>query len=111
MAVTSWATEGITSSAWTTASGTAVNTTASIISSFSDNESLYFGTDNDFGIMFDTTDSRLEFNNNAGTRIASLSATGLYLDQVNFIELNSLPTPTEGGMVYFNNEYYLGVGS
>jgi hypothetical protein len=107
---TTWITEGITSSGWTTASGTTIqNNTAT--TNYADNTALTFGTDNDFSIMFDTTDARLEFNNNLGTRIASLSTTALYLEQVNFIELSSLPAATEGGMVYFNNEYYLCVGS
>ncbi len=107
---TTWTTEGTTSSAWTTASGVAIQSNAAP-TNYADNTALNFGTDNDFGIMFDTTDARLEFNNNLGTRIASLSTTALYLEQVNFIELSSLPAATEGGMVYFNNEYYLCVGS
>ncbi|MDC0480345.1 hypothetical protein OAN76_02575 [Candidatus Marinimicrobia bacterium] len=112
---TTWTSEGITSSGWTTAAGTPIAdwTTQSSASgtNYADNTTLNFGKDNDFSIMFDTTDSRLEFNNSSGTRIASLSTTGLYLEQVNFTELSSLPSPTEGRMVYVNNEYYLGVGS
>jgi hypothetical protein len=110
MPTTTWTTEGTTASAWTTATGTTVQSNA-VQTNYSDNTALTFGADDDFAIMFDTTDNRLEFNNNLGTRIASLSTTALYLDQVNFIELSSLPAATEGGMVYFNNEYYLCVGS
>lgn len=111
MPTTTWTTEGTGTSGWTTASGQSIQSNTAI-TTYGDNEVLYFGTDSDFGIMYDTTDTRLEINNNLGTRIASLSATGLYLDQVNFLELPSLPgSATEGRMVYYNNEYYLGIGS
>ena len=108
---TTWTTEGTTASGWTTASGTVIQTNT-VNQNYNDSTPLFFGTDNDFSLGFDATDSRLEFNDVNGTRIASLTTTGLYLDQINFNELSSLPgTATEGRMIYVNNEYYLGVGS
>tara|TARA_Y100000034_G_scaffold44885_1_gene55163 strand:- start:572 stop:892 length:321 start_codon:yes stop_codon:yes gene_type:complete len=104
---TTWTIEGGGLTGWTP------GTTSSASQNFNltDDQLLTFGSGNDYSITYDSTQDRLEFNNNLGTRIASLSTTALYLDQVNFIELNSLPAATEGGMVYFNNEYYLCVGS
>ena len=110
---TTWTTEGTVASGWETQAGVSLSAvTTSATNHYLDNIPITFGTDSDFTLLFDTTDSHLEFNNSSGTRIASLSSTGLYLDQVNFLELSSLPgSATEGRMVYYNNEYYLGVGS
>lgn len=107
---TTWTTESDVTSGWTTAAGATIQ--AIQTNSFDDNTLLTFGNDSDFSLGFDVGDGRLEFNNSSGNRIASFTSAGLYLDQINLTELNSLPSSaSEGQMIYHNNEYYLGVGS
>ena len=110
MPTTTWTQESTTSPGWTSSGGT--NITTSTSTSYNDNDVLTFGSDQDYGISFNATNDRLEFLNPDNTMIANLQTTGLYLEQINFIELSSLPgTAVEGRMIYVNNEYYLGVGS
>ena len=111
MPTTTWNSETNVASGWTTAVGTTIQSNTAI-SNYGDDSELQFGADNDFGIRYNSTSDRLEFTAIDDSVIASLSTTGLYLDQVNFSELSSLPgTAVEGRMIYHNNEYYLGVGS
>ena len=116
--MTTWATEGTASAAWNTESGLlsqlgSVGSVGSVTQSIQllDNASLSFGSDADYSISYDSTQDRLEFNNVSGTTLASLTTSGLFLDQVNLTELSSLPTAVEGALVYYDNQYYLGFPS
>ena len=107
---TTWTQESTTPPGWTSSGGTNITTNSS--TEYGDNDTLFFGTDNDYGISFNSTNNRLDFLNPSDVMIANLQTTGLYLEQINFIELSSLPeSASEGRMIYVNNEYYLGVGS
>tara|TARA_Y100000361_G_C11137160_1_gene332699 strand:+ start:238 stop:567 length:330 start_codon:yes stop_codon:yes gene_type:complete len=106
---TTWTSESNTTSGWTTSGGTNIQTN-SVVNNFNDGDILTFGSDMDYGLGFDATDNRLEFVNPNNQTVASIGLTGLYLEQVNFIELDSLPnTAVKGRMLMYNNEYYLGV--
>jgi hypothetical protein len=104
---TTWTLEGGGLTSWTP------GTTSSASQNFnlSDDQLLTFGSGNDYSISYDSTQDRLEFNNISGTTLLALSTTGLLLDRVDLVELSSLPTATEGSLVYYNNEYYLGFPS
>lgn len=105
---TTWTTEGNGVNGWVTQGGTNIQT-VTVNNNFGDNEALTFGADSDYGIKFDSSDNALDFLNPNNQTIAKLGLTGLYLEQVNFIELSTLPSPVKGRMVMHNNEYYLGV--
>ena len=120
---TTWNTEGTTGGSWNIESGGVASAGAVASSSIAtggmefenlagisllDDALLTFGIDNDFAIKYDSTEDRLEFNNVSGTTLIALTTSGLLLDRVNFNVLSSLPTPTEGSMVYYNDNYYLG---
>tara|TARA_R100000742_G_C4270270_1_gene88934 strand:- start:251 stop:577 length:327 start_codon:yes stop_codon:yes gene_type:complete len=105
---TTWTNETNTTSGWTTSGGQNIQTN-SVVNNFNDGDILTFGDDMDYGIVFDASDNRLEFVNPNNTTVASMGLTGLYLEQVNFLELDSLPSAVKGRMVMYNNEYYLGV--
>mgnify|MGYP003637847261 CR=1 FL=1 len=113
--MTTWATEGTSAATWNTESGLlsqlgSVGSVGSVTQSIQllDNASLSFGSDADYSISYDSTQDRLEFNNVSGDTLISLTTTGLLLDSVRLVELSSLPTATEGSLVYYNNDYYLG---
>jgi len=115
MATTTWSTEGGGATSWTTESGALsqlvpAGTTGSASQNFTlnDNQLLYFGNGYDYSISYDSTQDRLEFNDVSGITLLSLSTSGILLDKINLNELTSLPTATEGSLVYYNNEYYLG---
>ena len=101
---TTWTLEGGGLTSWTP------GTTSSSSQNFNlnDDQLLTFGSGNDYSISYDSTQDRLEFNNVSGTTLIALTTTGLLLDRVDLVELSSLPTATEGSLVYYNNEYYLG---
>ena len=105
---TTWTQEDNGVTGWTAQGGVSVSSIV-VNNNFADNEVLAFGSDSDYGMLFDATDNRLEFVNPNNQTIASMGLTGLYLEQVNFIELDTLPTAEKGRMVMFNNAYYLGV--
>ena len=123
---TTWNTEGTTGGTWNIESG-GVASAGSVASSISssggmdftnlagvgllDDALLTFGIDNDFAVAYDSTQDRLEFNNVSGTTLIALTSSGLMLDTVYFNELSSLPSSentSEGQMVYYNDNYYLG---
>ena len=123
--MSTWTVEGTTGGDWTIESGgtgsalTTTSTTTTAGTSFDglygisllDNADVSFGTDTDFSLGYDSVQNRLEFNNVNGTTLAYLTTSGLFLDQVNLTELDSLPTPVEGALVYYDNQYYLGFAS
>ena len=119
---TTWNTEGTTGGSWSIESG-GIGTASSVASTYAtggmsfdnlssigllDDSLLTFGSDSDYSISYDSVQDRLEFNNISGTTLLAITTTGFLLNSVNLIELSSLPTATEGSLVYYNNELYLG---
>ena len=125
---TSWTTTGNDAQTWTTAIGPSSNLGgADSLSSVThntfllDNQKVYFGSDLDFSMSFNSTTNRLEFLDSLGTTVLELDSTGivggitgddLEINTITFSEKSILPsTAVEGQMLYVANEYYLGYPS
>ena len=121
---TSWTTTGNDAQTWTTAIGPSSNLGgADSLSSvthntyLTDNQKVYFGSDLDFSMSFNSTTNRLEFLDNLGTKVLELDSAGIVggitsgditINTITFAEKSSLPSVVEGQMIYVSNLYYLG---
>ena len=121
---TSWTTSGNDAQTWTTQAGVGSILGGSDAVSpvtqntyLTDNQKVYFGSDLDFSMSFNSTTNRLEFLDNLGAKVLELDSAGIVggltsgditINTITFAEKSSLPTVVEGQMIYVSNLYYLG---
>ena len=121
---TSWTTSGNDTQTWTTQVGVgSILGGADSVSSVTqdtflpDNQKIYFGSDLDFSMSFNSTTNRLEFLDNLGNQVLQLDSSGilggisgtdLNINSMTFGEKTSLPPAVEGQMIFVNDLYYLG---
>ena len=124
---TSWTTSGNDAQTWTTQAGVgSILGGADAVSSvtqntyLTDNQKVYFGSDLDFSMSFNSTTNRLEFLDNLGAKVLELDSAGIVggitggdisINTITFAEKSSLPAVVEGQMLYVSNLYYLGFSS
>ena len=129
---TSWTTSGNDAQTWTTQAGVgSILGGSDAVSSvtqntyLTDNQKVYFGSDLDFSMSFNSTTSRLEFLDSLGVKVLELTSAGivgsllgglsgddLEIKTITFSEKSILPsTAVEWQMLYVDNEYYLGYPS
>lgn len=124
---TSWTTSGNETQTWTTQAGVGsvlggVDAVSSVTQNtyLTDNQKVYFGSDLDFSMSFNSTTNRLEFLDSLGTTVLELDSTGivggitgddLEINTITFAEKSTLPAAVEGQMLYVANLYYLGFPS
>jgi len=121
---TSWTTSGNETQTWTTQAGVGsvlggVDAVSSVTQNtyLTDNQKVYFGSDLDFSMSFNSTTNRLEFLDKLGSKVLELDSAGIVggitsgditINTITFAEKSSLPTVVEGQMIYVSNLYYLG---
>ena len=124
---TSWTTSGNDAQTWTTQAGVgSILGGADAVSSvtqntyLTDNQKVYFGSDLDFSMSFNSTTNRLEFLDNLGAKVLELDSAGIVggitggdisINTITFAEKSSLPAVVEGQMLYVSDLYYLGFPS
>ena len=121
---TSWTTSGNETQTWTTQAGVGsvlggVDAVSQVTQNtyLTDNQKVYFGSDLDFSMSFNSTTNRLEFLDKLGSKVLELDSAGIVggitsgditINTITFAEKSSLPTVVEGQMIYVSNLYYLG---
>tara|TARA_R100001530_G_scaffold131059_1_gene102474 strand:+ start:353 stop:733 length:381 start_codon:yes stop_codon:yes gene_type:complete len=121
---TSWTTSGNDTQTWTTQTGVGsvlggVDAVSPVTQNtyLTDNQKVYFGSDLDFSMSFNSTTNRLEFLDKLGSKVLELDSAGIVggitsgditINTITFAEKSSLPTVVEGQMIYVSNLYYLG---
>ena len=121
---TSWTTSGNDAQTWTTQAGVGSILGGSDAVSpvtqntyLTDNQKVYFGSDLDFSMSFNSTTNRLEFLDKLGAKVLELDSAGIVggitsgdisINTMKFAEKSTLPALVEGQMLYVSNLYYLG---
>ena len=124
---TSWTTSGNETQTWTTQAGVGsvlggVDAVSSVTQNtyLTDNQKVYFGSDLDFSMSFNSTTNRLEFLDKLGAKVLELDSAGIVggitsgdisINTITFAEKSTLPAAVEGQMLYVANLYYLGFPS
>ena len=124
---TSWTTSGNETQTWTTQAGVGsvlggVDAVSSVTQNtyLTDNQKVYFGSDLDFSMSFNSTTNRLEFLDKLGVKVLELDSAGIVggitsgdisINTITFAEKSTLPAAVEGQMLYVANLYYLGFPS
>ena len=124
---TSWTTSGNETQTWTTQAGVGsvlggVDAVSSVTQNtyLTDNQKVYFGSDLDFSMSFNSTTNRLEFLDKLGSKVLELDSAGIVggitsgditINTITFAEKSTLPTAVEGQMLYVSDLYYLGFPS
>ena len=124
---TSWTTSGNETQTWTTQAGVGsvlggVDAVSSVTQNtyLTDNQKVYFGSDLDFSMSFNSTTNRLEFLDKLGAKVLELDSAGIVggitsgdisINTITFAEKSTLPAAVEGQMLYVSDLYYLGFPS